>query len=92
MKQGDALSCALFILCLDLVLRRIEQNNKIKCIEVRTPLSNKKIKTKTGAFADDVGAVVKNDVESNNGIFIEYSKFSSYSGIRLNETKLKLWY
>ena len=29
-KQGDALSCALFIICLDPVLRRIERNDKIK--------------------------------------------------------------
>ena len=29
-KQGDALSCALFIICLDPVLRNIENNKKIK--------------------------------------------------------------
>ena len=43
-KQGDALSCALFIICLDPVLRNIENNKRIKAIEVVLPLSNTKIK------------------------------------------------
>ena len=89
-KQGDALSCALFIICLDPVLRKIELNKKIKAIEVKTPLSNITIKNKTGGYADDVGAVTKNDKESIDNIFIEYASFSEYSGIRLNETKSEI--
>lgn len=40
-KQGDALSCALFIICLDPVLRNIERNNLIKPLNIVTPLSNR---------------------------------------------------
>jgi len=89
-KQGDALSCALFIICLDPVLRNIENNKKIKAIEIKTPITHDKVEKKTGAYADDVGAVVLNEEESINGIFQEYNKFSSYSGIRLNETKSEI--
>ncbi len=77
-KQGDALSCALFIICLDPVLRNIERNNSIKSVEIRTPLTNRTIKNKTGAYADDVGSIVLNDKVSINMLFIEYSRFSDY--------------
>ena len=89
-KQVDALSCALFIICLDPVIRNIEGNKKIKAIEIKTPLSNKNIKNKSGTYADDVGAVVQNYKESINNVFIEYQRFSNYSGIRLNETKSEI--
>ena len=89
-KQGDALSCALFIICLDPVLRNIENNKKIKAIKLKTPISNVNIESKTGAYADDVGAAILNEEESINGIFSEYGRFSSYSGIRLNETKSEI--
>ena len=85
-KQGDALSCALFIICLDPVLRNIENNKKIKAIKLKTPITNVTIESKTGAYADDVGAAILNEEGSINGIFSEYGRFSSYSGIRLNET------
>jgi len=89
-KQGDALSCALFIICLDPVLRNIERSNKIKGIEIKTPLSNRSIKSKIGGYADDVGTVVKNDSESINNVFKVYAKFSSYSGLKLNEEKSEI--
>jgi len=89
-KQGDALSCALFILCIDPLIRRIEQNNNIKPIEVRTPLTNLRVNAKCGVFADDVGAAVKNTVDSINGIFNEYEAFSRVSGIKINETKTEI--
>ena len=89
-KQGDALSCALFILCIDPLIRRIENSNSIKPITIRTPLTNHTIKSKCGAFADDVGAVVKNNVESINGVFSEYERFSKISGICINEAKTEI--
>ena len=89
-KQGDALSCALFIICLDPLIRNIEKNRKIKAVELRTPMSNETIVSKTGAFADDVGTVTINDPESINEIFIEYRNFSLRSGILLNELKTEI--
>jgi exonuclease III len=89
-KQGDALSCALFILCIDPLIRRIENNKAIEPVVIRTPLTSRKINTKCGAFADDVGAVVKNKIECINGIFKEYESFSKISGIHINETKTEI--
>jgi len=89
-KQGDALSCALFIICLDPLIRNIERNKKIKSIEIRTPLSNSKIEGKTGAFADDVGIVTAQSEESIREIFLEYRRFSVRSGITLNEGKSEI--
>jgi len=89
-KQGDALSCALFIICLDPLLRNIENNKRIKHVEIKTPLSNKKVKNKSGAYADDVGAIVLKDEDSINQIFHEYSRFSGISGIKINETKSEI--
>ena len=50
-KQGDALSCALFILCIDPLLRQLERNANIESIPVvRSRFSNINIKSKVGAF------------------------------------------
>jgi len=75
---------------LDPLIRNIENNKKIKEITVRTCLSNKAIKVKTGAFADDVGTLTRNDSETINEIFLEYNKFSIRSGIELNENKTEV--
>jgi len=89
-KQGDAFSCALFIICIDPLLRNIEANKKIEAIELRTPLSLKTFKPKTGAFADDVGTLIKFNRVSINEVFTEYRKFSNLSGIELNESKTEI--
>ena len=90
-KQGDALSCALFILCIDPLLRKIENNRAIKAIPIpRSRYSNIEIKAKTGCFADDVGMVVKNETETINAIFNDYSLFSRLSGIELNVSKTEV--
>jgi exonuclease III len=89
-KQGDALSCALFILCIDPLIRRIEANKEIESMNIQTPLSNRKINTKCGGFADDVGVVIKNRIRSIEGIFKEYEIFSAFSGIQINETKTEI--
>jgi exonuclease III len=89
-KQGDAFSCALFIICIDPLLRNIERNNQIKAITIRTPLTNSKICPKTGAFADDVGTITKGDKVSIDEVFREYKRFSKMSGIEINETKTEV--
>jgi len=89
-KQGDALSCALFIICIDPLLRNIHRNSLIRGIKIRTPLTKLKFENKTGAFADDVGTLVENSPECINGVFREYRRFSDRSGIMLNETKTEI--
>jgi len=89
-KQGDAFSCALFIICIDPLIRNIERNKKIKAIELRTSLSNKIIKPKSGAFADDVGTITKGDKVTIDEVFKEYRRFSKISGIEINEAKTEI--
>ena len=89
-KQGDALSCALFILCIDPLICRIENSRVIKPIKIRSPKTNLHIESKCGVFADDVGAVIENKIESINGIFKEYEMFSKVSGIHINEAKTEI--
>jgi hypothetical protein len=90
-KQGDALSCALFILCIDPLIRKIESNTNIKPVQV-TPsrYSNIKIDYKVGGFADDIGLVVNNDRYTVENIFLDYNLFSKLSGIEINIDKTNL--
>ena len=85
--QGDALSCILFILCMEPLLRNIEANNRIKPIKselLRTDLP------KTYAYADDVSAVLKNDGESLQQLFFEYEILTKMAGLELNADKTEL--
>ncbi len=90
-KQGDALSCALFILCIDPLLRKIESNDKIKPVPIpRSEITNIAVNSKVGAFADDVGLAVKKDSDTLTEIFNEYALFSRLSGIELNVDKTEI--
>jgi hypothetical protein len=50
-KQGDTLSCAIFIICIDPLLRNIDNNKKIRRIQIR---DGPGIRFKAAAYADDV--------------------------------------
>ena len=90
-KQGDALSCALFILCMDPLMRKIEANREIESIPVpRSRYSNIAINGKVSGFADDVGLAVKNSQNTIDAIFRDYSLFSELSGIELNIGKTEV--
>lgn len=56
-KQEDALSCALLMICLDTILRNIENNNRIKTVNICTPQMHRSVKNKTGAYADDIDTI-----------------------------------
>ena len=86
-KQGDALSCSLFILAMDPLLRNIEGNSNITPITI-TKL-NKHIKLKTFAYADDIAVMTTND-NSITEIFVEYEKLYHCSGLRLNADKTEI--
>ena len=86
-KQGDALSCILFIMCVEPLLRNIEKNDNIEPVfsnELNASLP------KSYAFADDVNCFVKNDMRSLQGIFDEYDRLSKLSGLKLNAEKTEL--
>jgi exonuclease III len=88
-KQGDALSCALFVLAIDPLIRNIENNERIRPLELEVN-NNESVRIKSIAYADDITIVCKN----SNGIqfiFDEYEKLSRYSGLILNADKTEIF-
>ena len=86
-KQGDALSCILFIMCMEPLLRNVEANNAIQALsssELNSSLP------KTYAYADDISVVTQNRAENVQGIFTEYERLSRLSGLELNASKTEL--
>ena len=81
-KQGDALSCALFIIAIDPVIRNIEANYDIQQLEI-----NSVCRLKTFAYADDIAVICPNKNESSTLIFEEYNKLTRMSGLKLNADK-----
>jgi len=83
-KQGDALSCSLFLLAIEPVIRNINANHQIM------PLHSEKINytwPKVLAYADDITVLTQNTEASVNCIFAEYEKLTRASGLKLNADK-----
>jgi hypothetical protein len=83
-KQGDALSCSLFILAIEPLIRNITKNNSIK------PVSSRRLGftwPKLVAYADDITILTHNERDSVNAIFEEYYRLTKASGLQLNADK-----
>ena len=87
-KQGDALSCTLFILAMEPLLRNIEANREIGSIK----------STKFGVtlpkclgYADDINILTNNSINSVRAVMREYEKFSKISGLHLNADKTEIF-
>ena len=89
-KQGDALSCVIFAICIDPLLRNMNSDPKIKMIELKTRLTKTEVKCKAGGYADDVYVVCKGDQESVQGIFDQYGRLTRRSGLVLNAEKTEI--
>jgi hypothetical protein len=87
-KQGDALSCALFLIIIDPMLRAVERSNKIKSLEITSPFTTKKVELKISGYADDLTQVV-NSLTSLQNVFHLYHRFSKVSGLYLMPKKLR---
>ena len=86
-KQGDALSCILFIMCMEPLIRNIESNPDIVPIHSRMIESDL---TKAYAYADDVSATIKDSEASLKGLFFEYERLTKMSGLELNADKTEI--
>ena len=86
-KQGDALSCILFIMCMEPLLRNIEVNPNI--IGLRSASLGCSI-PKNFAYADDVSCVIADTQEALQAVFSEYERLSDMSGLILNAEKTEL--
>ena len=83
-KQGDALSCILFIICMEPLIRNIKHNDAIEPIE--TPNLPIRI-PKVYGYADDISVAARRTANGVQGIFSEYETFSKSSGLVLNADK-----
>ena len=87
-KQGDALSCGLFVLAIDPLIRNIISNDHIEGLTI--PLGgNELAEVKVLAYADDVTVICRN--ASLQPIFDEYEKLSKVSGLILNAAKTEIF-
>jgi exonuclease III len=90
-KQGDALSCAIFIICIDPLLRNLNKNKEIK----RIPIMNKgkickNIIFKAAAYADDISIICEKSLKSIQNVFSEYERLTRRSGLELNADKTEI--
>ena len=86
-KQGDALSCILFIICIEPLLRNLKSNDQIE------PISSTQLDInipKAYSYADDVAVLMKNTQQGLQSIFDEYECLSKASGLILNADKTEL--
>ena len=86
-KQGNALSCILFIMCVEPLLRNIEANPEIEAI--RSNILECELH-KVYAYADDVSCIMRDTHTSLNALFGEYERLTKLSGLELNAEKTEL--
>lgn len=89
-KQGDALSCALFILCIDPLIRNINANNNVEQISFKSKLTNTIGGIKCSGYADDITIICMNTNRSIKAIFSEYERLTVLSGLELNADKTEV--
>jgi hypothetical protein len=89
-KQGDALSCSLFILCMDPLIRNLNENKKIEPITFKSKLTHTVVKHKASGYADDIAIVCRNNLGSVQEVFFEYERLTRKSGLELNADKTEI--
>ena len=86
-KQGDALSCILFIMCMEPLIANIENNASIEKI-FSVKLGSKLPKAFT--YADDLNCVIKRTRQGLQTIFEEYSRLTRLAGLELKADKTEI--
>jgi len=88
-KQGDALSCALFVICVEPFFRAVQSAQNVKGFTVRSPYTLEQTECKLAGYADDFTPILA-DKESVVEIFKLYHNFSLLSGVYLNPDKTEV--
>ena len=81
-KQGDALSCILFILSMEPLIRNISNDTSISAISDKIP--------KVLAYADVITCITKPNETNLEKIFRHYDKLTEVSGLKLNADKTEI--
>ena len=84
-KQGDALSCILFILGIEPLIRNIERDDEITGLT----LGNSKI-PKIISYADDVACLIRPTQQNLDAVFRNYESMTKISGLKLNADKTEI--
>ena len=85
-RQGCPLSTLLYVLSLEPLLQKIENNHKIEGLKI----PNSRNEIKIFAHADEMTAIVKND-SSYSELRKETTNFSTVSGSKINEEKTEVF-
>ncbi len=89
-KQGDALSCAIFILCIDPLLRNLNNNCRIAPVKLKCKKDISVQVHKACGFADDISVICMNNKVSVQQVFREYQRLTDKSGLTLNAEKMEI--
>ena len=84
-KQGDALSCILFILGIEPLIRNINNDNRITGVKTSDFLL-----PTTLAYADDIACIVTPSQQNLKLIFNHYDNLTKLSGLKLNADKTEI--
>ena len=84
-KQGDALSCILFILGIEPLIKNIENDNSV----VGVSIGNTRV-PKIVSYADDVACLIKPTQNNLDAIFRNYEYMTNLSGLKLNADKTEI--
>ena len=87
-KQGDALSCTLFILAMEPLIRNIERNRNIEILKSRKYGIEL---PKCIGYADDINILTTDSITGVRATIAEYEKFSKISGLHLNADKTEIF-
>ncbi len=85
------MSCSLFILCMDPLIRNLNENKKIEPITFKSKLTNTVVKHKASGYADDIAIVCRNTLQSVQEVFFEYKRLTRKSGLELNAVKTEIF-
>ena len=89
-KKGDALSCAIFIICIDPLLRNRNNNRRVKEVKLlRKNATNEEINYKGAPYADDISVICIKSNYCIQQVFYEYERLTKRSGLELNAERLK---
>jgi len=87
-KQGDALSCALFIIAIEPLLRKFNQDPRITPI-ILNPGKDNEESIISFSYADDITALCMNK-EGIQAVISIYENVSKISGVKLNVAKTEI--
>ena len=89
-RQGDPIASILFVLSIEILLIAIRNNQKIEPYVLERPVIGQAIKTKVGAYADDVTIIMPRNERSLKEVVSTLDKFETLAGLRVNKDKTQM--